>query len=58
MRAGWAGDTGAGGVDVVFDGVGGAVAAEAFALVRRGGRFVAFGMASGAFVGAQDEAPA
>ncbi|MEA2142304.1 MAG: NADPH:quinone reductase, partial [Solirubrobacteraceae bacterium] len=49
---GWA--AAAGPVDIVFDGVGGQIAAEAFALVRPGGRFVAFGMASGAFVGAQD----
>lgn len=49
---GWA--AGAGDVDVVFDGVGGEVAAQAFARLRPGGRFVAFGMASGAFVGAQE----
>lgn len=36
-----------GGVDVVFDGVGGAIGAAAFALVRDGGRFCAFGLASG-----------
>ncbi len=53
-RAGWELDTGAEGVDVVFDGVGGAIAAAAFGRLRRGGRFVAFGMASGDFVGAQD----
>jgi len=53
-RPGWATDLGAGGLDVVFDGVGGTIAADAFGLLRRGGRFVAFGMASGAFVGAQD----
>lgn len=51
-RPGW--QTAAGPADVVFDGVGGALAATAFGLVRRGGRFVAFGMASGAFVGTQD----
>jgi NADPH2:quinone reductase len=38
-----------GGVDVVFDGVGGAVGRAAFELLRPGGRFVAFGMASGVF---------
>ena len=37
------------GVDVVFDGVGGEIGAAAFELVRRGGRFVSFGLASGAF---------
>jgi NADPH2:quinone reductase len=36
-----------GGVDVVFDGVGGAVARSAFELVRAGGRFCGFGLASG-----------
>jgi NADPH2:quinone reductase len=38
-----------GGVDVVFDGVGGQVGREAFDLLHAGGRFCAFGMASGAF---------
>ena len=36
-------------VDVVFDGVGGAVGESAFGLLRAGGRFCPFGMASGAF---------
>ncbi|TMC06942.1 MAG: zinc-binding dehydrogenase [Chloroflexi bacterium] len=36
-------------VDVVFDGVGGAVGRAAFGLLRRGGRFCAFGLASGTF---------
>jgi NADPH2:quinone reductase len=36
-------------VDVVFDGVGGAIGLAAFGLVRPGGRFCTFGMASGAF---------
>lgn len=36
-----------GAVDVAFDGVGGAAGRDAFSLVRDGGRFVAFGMASG-----------
>ena len=43
-----------GGVDVVLDGVGGAVAAAAFELVREGGRFCAFGLASGAFAAISD----
>jgi NADPH2:quinone reductase len=41
-----------GGVDVVFDGVGGEIGLAAFGLLgtlRPGGRFVPFGMASGAF---------
>jgi NADPH:quinone reductase len=37
------------GVDVVFDGVGGDIGLAAFGLLRPGGRFVPFGMASGAF---------
>jgi NADPH2:quinone reductase len=44
-----------GGVDVVFDGVGGAIASAAFELVRGGGRFCAFGLASGAFAAISDE---
>jgi NADPH2:quinone reductase len=36
-------------VDVAFDGVGGAIGTAAFALVREGGRFMPFGMASGSF---------
>jgi NADPH2:quinone reductase len=39
-----------GGVDVAFDGVGGEAGLAAFGLVRDGGRFCPFGMASGAFV--------
>ena len=50
-RPGWAADTGVGPVDVVFDGVGGEIGGAAAALLAPGGRFVAFGMASGAFVG-------
>jgi NADPH2:quinone reductase len=38
-----------GGVDVVFDGVGGDIARAAFGLLGPGGRFCAFGMASGSF---------
>jgi NADPH:quinone reductase len=37
----------AGPVDVVFDGVGGATGRAAFGLLRRGGRMVSFGLASG-----------
>jgi NADPH:quinone reductase len=37
----------AGDVDVVFDGVGGATGRAAFGLLRRGGRMVSFGLASG-----------
>jgi NADPH2:quinone reductase len=36
-------------VDVVFDGVGGAIGAAAFDLLRPGGRFCPYGMASGRF---------
>jgi NADPH2:quinone reductase len=44
------------GVDVVFDGVGGAVAGAAAELLGRGGRMCAFGMASGRFASlAEDE---
>ncbi len=39
----------AGEVDVVFDGVGGAVGQAAFGLLRRGGRCCTYGMASGQF---------
>jgi NADPH2:quinone reductase len=42
-------------VDLVFDGVGGAIAREAFDLLRDGGRFYAFGLASGAFAAISDE---
>jgi NADPH2:quinone reductase len=37
------------GVDVVFDGVGGEIGRAAFELVRPGGRFCPFGLASGTF---------
>jgi NADPH2:quinone reductase len=46
-----------GAVDVVFDGVGGAIAATAFDLLADGGRMVSFGMASGTWAGT-DEATA
>ena len=39
----------AGDVDVVFDGVGGDIGLAAFGLLRAGGRFCPFGMASGSF---------
>jgi NADPH:quinone reductase len=45
----------AGRVDVVFDGVGGEIAAVAFGLLASGGRFCAFGMASGAFARISDD---
>ena len=49
----------AGPVDVVFDGVGGAIGREAFDLVRDGGRCLCYGMASGQFAPiAADEAAA
>ena len=38
-----------GGVDVAFDGVGGAIGLAALGLVRSGGRFCLYGMASGGF---------
>jgi NADPH:quinone reductase len=43
-----------GGVDVAFDGVGGQAGQAAFGLVRAGGRFCPFGMASGTFAGIPD----
>jgi NADPH2:quinone reductase len=43
------------GVDVVFDGVGGDVGRDALALLADGGRFVPFGMASGAFTPVADD---
>lgn len=54
---GWAGRarTGLGGVDVVFDGVGGEIGRAAYDLVRPGGRFCAFGMASGMFTRVTDD---
>jgi NADPH:quinone reductase len=42
------------GVDVVFDGVGGEIGRAAFELVRPGGRFCAFGLASGTFTQVPD----
>ena len=43
-------------VDVVFDGVGGAIGAAAFGLLGPGGRFCPFGMASGSFAAIDAEA--
>ena len=43
------------GVDVVFDGVGGDIGLAAFGLLRAGGRFVQFGMASGSFAAVSAE---
>jgi NADPH:quinone reductase len=44
-----------GSVDVVFDGVGGSIGRAAFDLLREGGRFCVFGMASGSFADVSDE---
>jgi NADPH2:quinone reductase len=41
-------------LDVVFDGVGGDVARAAFGCLRRGGRMVSFGLASGAWADVPD----
>jgi len=51
---GWAAEAGA--VDVAFDGVGGEIGRAAFEAVRPGGRFLPFGMASGAFTRVDDAA--
>lgn len=46
-----------GGLDVVFDGVGGDVGRAAFGLLDRGGRMLSYGLASGAWAGiSEDEA--
>jgi NADPH2:quinone reductase len=42
------------GLDVVFDGVGGPIAAAAFGLLRRGGRMLSYGAASGSFAAIDD----
>jgi NADPH:quinone reductase len=47
-----------GGVDVVFDGVGGDVARVAFELLAPGGRMVSFGLASGEWAQISEEAAA
>jgi NADPH2:quinone reductase len=56
--AGWAQEVrdAVGGVDVVFDGVGGDIGVVAFGLLRAGGRFCPFGMASGSFAPVAAEA--
>jgi NADPH2:quinone reductase len=41
-------------VDVVFDGAGGRIGADAFTLVRRGGRFFSYGSAAGSFPAIDD----
>jgi NADPH:quinone reductase len=55
-RPGWADEVRAavGGIDVVFDGVGGTVGRTAFDLVDDGGRMFVFGLASGSFTEARD----
>jgi NADPH:quinone reductase len=50
---GW--EAGAGSVDVVFDGVGGATARSAFGLLQRGGRMLSYGLASGEWTDVSDE---
>jgi NADPH:quinone reductase len=45
----------AGEVDVVFDGVGGAVGRSAFELLGSGGRMLSFGLASGEWAGISEE---
>jgi NADPH2:quinone reductase len=47
-----------GAVDVVFDGVGGAIAGSAFELLDRGGRLVSFGLASGGWSDIGEDAAA
>ena len=47
-----------GGVDVVFDGVGGALGRSAFELLDRGGRMLRFGLASGEWAAIPEEAAA
>jgi NADPH:quinone reductase len=46
---------GYGGVDVVFDGVGGSIGRDAFWLLGRGGRLCAFGMAGGSFAAISEQ---
>lgn len=45
-----------GGVDVVFDGVGGAIGRAAFELLDRGGRMLSYGLASGEWAAITEEA--
>jgi NADPH2:quinone reductase len=53
---GWADEVrrAVGGIDVVFDGVGGRVGRDAFGLLAPGGRMLVFGMASGTFTSITD----
>lgn len=44
-------------VDVVFDGVGGAAGDMAYRMLRPGGRFFSYGMASGAFAPSAEDRP-
>src|SRR5215218_5631925 len=44
-----------GGVDVVFDGVGGETGRAAFGLLERGGKMLSFGLASGEWAGVPEE---
>ena len=44
-----------GGLDVVFDGVGGAVARSSFELLEAGGRMISFGLASGGWADISEE---
>jgi NADPH2:quinone reductase len=46
---------GGGGVQAVFDGVGGSIGREAFELLAPGGRLCAFGIASGSFAAISEE---
>lgn len=45
-----------GGIDVVFDGVGGAIGRSAFELLDPGGRMISYGLASGEWAGISDQA--
>jgi NADPH:quinone reductase len=56
-NAGWADEVrvAVGGLDVVFDGVGGDVGRAAFELLAPGGRMVSFGLASGEWAGITPE---
>jgi len=51
-ESGWAAQAGA--VDVVYDGVGGEIARDAFGLLRDGGRMIMYGAAGGAFAAIAD----
>lgn len=55
---GWADQVRGAGVDVVFDGVGGEIAEQAFGLLRHGGRMSMYGAASGTFAAIPDAAAA